>query len=535
MTALRHRLGHRLQAVAGGPARTKVVVLLGCALGLDTADAGSVGAVAAKLEHALSLNNTELGILAAVPAICSAIATVPMGVLADRTSRVRLLWLTMLAFAIAEGASGLAQSYGTLLVIRAALGLAAAAAMPAVASLVGDLFPSDERGRIWGLILGGELAGAAFGYVIAGEAASFGPGSWRFAFFVLALPSLAGVLAIRRWLPEPGRGGQSCLEPGALEIIPAGHGGGRHARRSTQPRQSKAQSTVADQRVAPEPARVLHQDPERMSLLRTLHYILRIPTNAILIVASSLGYFYFTGLTTFGLVFFEGRFHLAHGAATLLLALLGLGGLIGVFVSGRLADRWLAKGHVNSRIVVGGASYVLAALFFLPGLISASMLVSLPLFVLAAIGLGARNPPLDAARLDVMHHRLWGRAEAARTLLRRSLTASAPLVFGLIADQFAPAGAHGSGGGTHGMGATANAQGLRIAFLLLLVTLALGGILTLLARRTYPRDVATALASEDATAGAAREQSSTRPRPARGAAAASLRDRRRATRAAGRR
>ena len=71
------------------------------------ADLGSVGAVAAKLERALSLTNTELGLLAAAPAICSALLTVPMGVLVDRANRVRLLWITMLAWSAAQALSGL--------------------------------------------------------------------------------------------------------------------------------------------------------------------------------------------------------------------------------------------------------------------------------------------------------------------------------------------------------------------------------------------------------------------------------------------
>jgi hypothetical protein len=46
----------------------------------------------------------------------------------------------------------------------------------------------------------------------------------------------------------------------------------------------------------------------------------------------------------------------------------------------------------------------------------------------------------------------------------------------------------------------ASAQGLYITFLALLGALMLSGRLTLRARRTYPRDTATALASEEAAA-----------------------------------
>jgi hypothetical protein len=122
----------------------------------------------------------------------------------------------------------------------------------------------------------------------------------------------------------------------------------------------------------------------------------------------------------------------------------------------------------------------------------------MPLYVLAGAAFGARNPALDAVRLDVMHHRLWGRAEAIRTLLRRIVVAAAPLVFGVLADQLASSRSHA--GAQHGFDANASAAGLHATFLVLLAALALGGLLTFRARRTYPRDVATALASEEATA-----------------------------------
>jgi hypothetical protein len=76
-------------------------------------------------------------------------------------------------------------------------------------------------------------------------------------------------------------------------------------------------------------------------------------------------------------------------------------------------------GRLNSRIIVGAASFCLAALLFLPGLMAGALAVSLPLFILTGVAFGARTPPLDAARLDIMRHRLWGRAEAVRTFLRR--------------------------------------------------------------------------------------------------------------------
>lgn len=434
-----------------------------------------IGAIAGKLEYAMHLSNTELGLLVSAPALLGAVATVPIGVLTDRVRRVTLLSVTVVIWSLAMAGSGLTSAFEPLLLSRLALGIGTATSGPTISSLVGDYFPSRDWARVYGLILSGELVGAGIGFVGSGEIATVL--GWRAAFFLLAVPTLLLAAALWRMLPEPRRGRR---------------GADRHE-------STVAQRQVDEQNVPAQPGLVLRRDPARMTLWHATRYVLRVRTNVILIVASALGYFYFTGVQTFGLVFFQGQYKLSHAAATLLLALLGLGAVGGVLVGGRLADRLVTRGQVNGRILVGGASYVLATIFFGAALIGHSLAFSLPLYIVAATAFAARNPALDAARLDVMHHRLWGRAEAVRTVLRRVIVATAPLLFGVLADQLSSARAHSSAG--HGFGASASAPGLHAAFLLLLVTLLASGLLTFRARRTYPRDVATAVASEEATAG----------------------------------
>jgi MFS family permease len=485
-----------LRRRAGGPARARVIVLLACVLALDSADGATVGAVAGPLEKALHISNAQLGLLAAVPSVLAALATLPVGILTDRTQRVRLMALSILLWALAMAASGLAQSFEMLLITRMALGAVTTTAGPTLASLVGDFFPGWERGRIYGFILSGELLGGAFGFLVAGEAASVF--SWRGSFFVLALPSLALTVALFRLLPEPARGGASRLSWGAEEIVSAEEAPGAPPPAQDPQRETEnpARREVRDQRVRPQPELVLKRDPRGMSTWQATRYVLSIRTNVILIITSALGYFYFQGVQTFGLVFFQRQYRLSHAAATLLIVLVGLGALVGVQVGGRVADRMLERGRINGRIVVGAISYVVAALLFLPALSSTSVFLGVPLYILAGLAFAARNPPLDAARLDIMHSRLWGRAEAVRTLLRRCAVAAAPLSFGLLADGLATGRATAAAGG---YSTTANAHGLELAFLVLLITLAAGDVLTFRALRTYPRDVATAGASEERT------------------------------------
>ncbi len=455
----------------------RVVLLLAAVLALDTADVATVGSVAGQLERALSISNTELGLLVALPSLVGGLATLPVGALTDRVGRVRLLSASIVAWSLAMAVSGAATSFGFLLITRVALGAVTATGGPTVSSLIGDSFAPERRARIYGLILSGELVGAGIGFLISGEVASaFG---WRGAFVALAIPSAALSVAVWRLMPEPQRG--------------ARRSGGDPAEAG---RATLARRAVRAQHVEPRSGLILHEDPERMDLPSVIRYVLRVPTNVVLVLASALGYFYFSGVQTFGVVFFRGWYGLSHGAATALLALLGVGALAGVIGGGRLADRLMRQGHPSGRVLVGGVAYLVAAAAFLPALLIHSLAAGLPLYLIGACALAVRNPPLDAARLDIMHFRLWGRAEGVRTVLRRIAVAIAPLVFGGIADAV---GGRANGSEQHGFGATANAQGLDVALIVLLVTVAAGGLLTLRAIRTYPRDVATAAASEEET------------------------------------
>src|SRR5579875_1219121 len=167
----------QLVVAVGGPARTRVVVLLACVLALASADTATVGASAVELRRALHIDNTDIGLLISVSSLVAAVFSLPLGAMADRARRT---WL--LAFALLTWGGVMlwsAASSGQLLLSRLALGAVTAASGPVVASLVGDWFPAHERSRIYGFILTGELLGAGAGFAITGDIAAL---SWRAAF-----------------------------------------------------------------------------------------------------------------------------------------------------------------------------------------------------------------------------------------------------------------------------------------------------------------------------------------------------------------
>lgn len=421
-----------LDQLVGGADRRRVILPLAVVLGLQAADMSAIGASAGPLEAGLHIDEARIGLLLSVGVLVGAVMTLPAGALVDRVRRTRLLGWAVMSWGAAMALSAAATGFSWMLWSRVGLGAVMAVAGPATASLIGDYVPPHERGRVYGYVLCGELLGAAFGLLVAGELAAI---SWRAAFLVLILPGIFACGLVLR-LPEPPRGA--------------------YRRRPDSGRPAA--------------------DAPPISMVSAARYVLRIPTNLVLIVASMLGYFFIAALRGFAVQFTSQHYHLPHSVAILIALVVGLGALGGLFFGGRLADSLQHRGHRAARITVPGASAALCVALFFPALATRNVWLALPLLVAAVACLGAVTAPLDAARLDVVVPEVWGRAEAIRTVLRDGGEAGGPLLFGWLAASVFTGPAR-----------------LAYAFMVSLAALlAQAALLTLVARRTYPRDKARA-------------------------------------------
>jgi MFS family permease len=116
-------------------------------------------------------------------------------------------------------------------------------------------------------------------------------------------------------------------------------------------------------------------------------------------------------------------------------------------------------------------------LLFIPPLITHSTFTALPYLVFAGGALSAQNPPIDAARLDIMPSFLWGRAEGIRTFIRTGAQALAPILFGAVSDLLSGNQAY---------------SGLRWTFVIMLLPLSASVVFLFRAIKSYPTDVVTA-------------------------------------------
>src|SRR5437764_11931 len=266
------RRSRALTHAFGGAERTRVILTLAAVLALSSADATTVGASAVHLRSSLHISNTDIGLLVSVTSLVAAVASLPFGVLADRVRRTWTLGAAIVLWGAAMIWSATVGSFGELLLARVFLGGVTAAAGPLVASLVGDYFPAAERGRIYGYILAGELAGAGVGFAVTGDIAAL---SWQAAFVILALPAFVLAWLVFR-LHEPARGGRDALVHPAEAHRAAGDEGSAEA---------DAQRIARERGLEPDPELVLHEDPRRMGPIAATRYLLAIRTNLVLIGA----------------------------------------------------------------------------------------------------------------------------------------------------------------------------------------------------------------------------------------------------------
>jgi MFS family permease len=468
-------LQERVVVLLGGAARTRVILVLACVLGLSGADTATIGAAATALRHGLHITNTDIGLLVTVSSLVAVLAVLPFGILADRTRRTRTLGATAVLWGLAMLWSASVTSFSELLMARAFLGLVTAAAGPFVASLVGDYFAAGERGRIYGFILAGELVGSGFGFVVTGDVATL---SWRAALVILAMPAfLLAWLVIH--LPEPRRGDVAFPPPAPASASDLGAASAQSGPDGVQPRPNSVQDLAREQGIVPNPRLVLSGDIRRLGLLDTARHVVRVRTNLVLIAASACAYYFLAGLQTFGIEFARGQYRIGQIRADLLLLVLGIGAVVGVLAGGWIGDALIRRRHLNGRILTSTAAAAAAPLLFIPALLAHSLLSAAPYLCVAAFALSAQTAPLDAARLDIMPPELWGRAESIRSILRSLAQALAPLLFGVVADDV-------FGGGR---------SGLQWTFELMLLPLGASAVLLARARITYPRDVASAAAT----------------------------------------
>lgn len=427
---------------------------------LAQGDQSSLSQAVNGIQHQFHASDQLVGLIPLLMACAGSLGAIPIGLFADRHKRTWLLAGVCALWALFMGAGALAG--GIVILFTARLLTGATEGTPPVAiSLLSDYVPVRRRSEAMGIYQAGAIIGAFVGLVGGGIAVEYGGWLWAFLIWV---PVGVLVAVWYLFMREPIRGSQDAGFEATIGAPPAVEG-------------PEAAAIVVEGHLRLPHPRHVTMPGDVTGQVGALQALLRIPTMWFGTMFFTVSQLLLNGLSFWGVTYFERVHHLGPAAAGELSTVLGVGSAIGIISGGTVADRLLRRGYVNSRVYVAGLGAIGATLALAPAFASTSLAVTAPLLFVGGVLLTFPVAPGEAMCTDVVPHQLRGRGAMVRQVVRTGSYAG-PYLIGVISDQI-------SGN---------PATGLRWAIVIACPLYALGGLIMLLAARTYPRDIATVIA-----------------------------------------
>jgi MFS family permease len=175
----------------------------------------------------LGISDTQISLLLGTAfAVVYGIAGIPLGWLADRTSRRNLIFCGVIVWTLGTLFCGLSQSFGQLFAGRLVVGLGEAVLSPAAISLISDYFPPSRRGTAVACFLSGIAMGIGAAILIGGGVLHFvqvgalagtpfaNHAPWRMVLLLIGAPGLLWALVILAIREPVRRGAESTAVDG---------------------------------------------------------------------------------------------------------------------------------------------------------------------------------------------------------------------------------------------------------------------------------------------------------------------------------
>ncbi|WP_407352632.1 spinster family MFS transporter [Luteimonas sp. R10] len=173
---------------------------------LNFLDRQLLSILAKPIQDDLGVSDGQLGLIGGLYfAMFYCILAIPVGWLADRTNRVKVLAFSCALWSAATAACGMASNYPQLALARMAVGVGEAGGVPPSYAIISDYFPSGTRGTALSLFNMGPPIGQALGVAFgASIAAAY---SWRLAFLWVGVVGVFTAAIVWFFVREPRRGG----------------------------------------------------------------------------------------------------------------------------------------------------------------------------------------------------------------------------------------------------------------------------------------------------------------------------------------
>lgn len=173
---------------------------------LNFIDRQLLSILAKPIQDSLHISDSQLGLISGLYfALFYCTIAIPVGWLADRSNRVRVLSAACALWSAATAFCGLANNYAQLVWARMAVGVGEAGGVPPSYAIISDYFPPRQRGTALSIFNLGPPVGAAMG--IAFGATLTAAFSWRVAFIAIGIVGIITAFLTLWIVKEPRRGG----------------------------------------------------------------------------------------------------------------------------------------------------------------------------------------------------------------------------------------------------------------------------------------------------------------------------------------
>ncbi|REJ83832.1 MAG: MFS transporter [Acidobacteria bacterium] len=204
--------------------RSYTLLLLVLVFTSSHVDRQIVAILAQPIKEAFALSDLQLGLLTGFAfALFYATLGMPMAIWADRGNRRNLIALAIALWSGMTVLCGLAQSYWQLLAARIGVGVGEAGSNPPSHSIIADLYPPEKRGTAMAIFAVGVNLGIMLGYLIGGWGNEWL--DWRWAFVLAGAPGLLIALLVRLTIREPPRVVEQPVAPADADAARAKGGG----------------------------------------------------------------------------------------------------------------------------------------------------------------------------------------------------------------------------------------------------------------------------------------------------------------------
>ncbi len=196
--------------------RAVVLAMLLLVYTFNFLDRQILGILVAPIKAELVLTDTQLGALGGIAfALLYSTLAIPLALVADRTSRSWVITISLTVWSAFTALCGLATGFWQFFAFRLGVGVGEAGGVAPSYAMISDYFPPAQRARALSIYSLGIPIGLAAGALLGGMLAS--AVNWRWAFIAVGLAGVVIAPLFRLVVKEPPRGMfDGMIEPGAV-------------------------------------------------------------------------------------------------------------------------------------------------------------------------------------------------------------------------------------------------------------------------------------------------------------------------------